>query len=175
MLPAARDPRFGSALSRSSASSRALAILLAAIMIATLLPGFASAARDNQTIVAWVDGDSDGTPELFGVDWDGDGLVDEWWYDDDDDGVIDRVETANTGGDTSRSPRGKPGMRVKVTPLRGGGSQVAPDWDGDGRYDEVWWDMDGDGTVDDTDIFKTESKIVDNTKATRFRGVFVGV
>jgi hypothetical protein len=145
-------------------------------LVVTLLPTQGAVAlRQAQTWIGWADVDGNGVPEAYGVDWDGDGEIDEWWFDDDQDGVIDRVEVDNTHGDTSRSARGKPGMRVRRTPLAGGGNQIAVDWDGGGRFDEVWWDFTGDGTVEDTDTFETESKVVDNTKSTRFRGVFVGV
>ncbi|MDZ4168480.1 MAG: Ig-like domain-containing protein [Coriobacteriia bacterium] len=151
-------------------------LCIAVLLAISLMPmPAAHAARQDLTIAVWADSDRDGKPELFGVDWDGDGLIDEWWHDDNEDGVVDRVEVENTGGNTFRSPRGRPGMRVRVTPLAGGGAQVAVDWNGDGRYDEVWWDVNGDGRYEDTDTYETESKVVDNTKATRFRGVFVGV
>ncbi len=150
--------------------------LLAAVMVAAFLPSpVAQAARQGQTAFAWSDIDKDGKPEAYGVDWDDDGEIDEWWYDDDEDGVIDRVEVDNTHGDDSRSPWGRPGMRVRGTELAGGGETVAIDRNNDGFYDDVWWDYDSDGDVDDTDIYETESKLIDNTKATRFRGVFVGV
>lgn len=150
--------------------------LLASLLVVSLLPlQPALAAREGQTRVFSADSDRDGKPELYGIDWDADGEIDEWWHDANEDGVIERVEVENTHGDTSRSPWGRPGMRVKNTPLAGGGRQVAVDHQGDGLYDDVWWDFDGDSDVDDTDIHETESKVVDNTKATRFRGVFVGV
>ncbi len=153
---------------------RLLSLLLVLILAIALMPIGAFAAREGETSITPVDADKDGKPESYKIDWDGDGVDDEQWDDPDEDGVIDNVQTLNTGGDDTRSPRGKAGMRV--VPLQGGnGTAVFIDWDGDGHYEESWWDLDGDGTVEDTDIYQTESKVVDNTKATRFRGVFVGV
>ncbi len=167
---------FSSTLRIASAGPRLCRLSLALILTTALLPLTpALAAREGETIALWSDRDNDGRPELYGVDWDGDGLIDEWWHDDNEDGVIDRVEVENTGGNTFRSARGKPGMRVKPVPLANGGRMLAMDWNSDGRYDESWWDFNGDGRFEDTDTYETESKVVDNTKATRFRGVFVGV
>ncbi|TLM72542.1 MAG: hypothetical protein FDZ70_08325 [Actinobacteria bacterium] len=152
-----------------------VAVVLAAALVLGVAPWSAFAAREGQTTFTTTDADNDGKPEKVEVDWDGDGVVDEVWHDPDEDGVIDSTEAVNTGGDTSRSPRMKPGGRITTAPLAGGGEMIGVDWDGGGRYDDVWWDFNGDGRVDDTDTYATESKILDNTKATRFRGVFVGV
>ncbi len=176
MRSGSRPRRFGeTVLGRARAMRLVLATVLAVALVPFPAAPSAFAARQGETIVVWSDRDSDGAPELYGIDWDGDGLIDEWWHDDDEDGVIDRVEVENTGGDTFRSPRCSPGARVKPVPLAGGGRMVATDWNGDGRYDESWWDANGDGRFEDTDTYETESKVVDNTKSTRFRGVFVGV
>ena len=139
-------------------------------------PGLAFGAREGETSITPKDTDGNGKSDTYEVDWDGDGDIDEVWEDDDEDGAIDDVEVVNDGGDDSRSPRGKEGVtRVKVVPLSGGGAYDRHRLGWRWHYDEVWWDFDGDGTVDDTDIYETESKVLDNTKSTRFRGVFVGV
>lgn len=152
-----------------------LALTLAFALVLGVSPWSAYATRDGQTTFTETDADHDGKPEKVEVDWDGDGTNDEVWNDPDEDGDIDSTAAINTGGDTSRSPRMKPGGRIRSAPLSGGGGMLGVDWNGDGRYDEVWWDFDGDGRVDDTDTYETESKVVDNTKSTRFRAVMVGV
>jgi len=160
----------------SSASlKRLLSVLVVLVLVVALTPVGAFAIREGETSITPRDANGNGKPESWDVDWDGDGTTDEVWTDSNEDGVVDDVDVVNTGGDSTRSPRGKVGMRVSNWPLSGGGELTGIDWDGDGRYDECWWDFDGDGDVDDTDIYETESKILDNTKATRFRGVFVGV
>lgn len=142
-----------------------------------MAPTAALGAREGETTFTPHDTDGDGKPNSVDIDWDGDGTVDEVWTDNEpEDGTIDSATVVNTGGDKTRSPRGKPGStRIGTWPLSGGGTMGAVDWDGDGYYDESWWDFDGDGEIDDTDVYKTESKIVDNTKSTRFRAVLVGV
>nr|MDA3936249.1 caspase family protein [Actinomycetota bacterium] len=160
--------------SSSTLYHRSLSLFLVMVMVVALTPITAVAVRQGKTTITPIDNDQNGTPDAYEIDWDGDGKSDEEWSDPDEDGVIDTVAWSDYG-DASRSPRGRVGMRVKVVGLSDGGQMVAIDWDGNGRYDEVWWDFDGDGSVDDTDIYETESKVVDNTKATRFRGVFVGV
>ena len=153
---------------------RLLSVFVVLVLVVALTPLGAFAIREGETTITPTDADGDGKPESYEVDWDGDGTPDERWNDPDEDGVVDSVEVLNTEGDDSRSARGHAGMRVSVRALSSGGSMVAIDWENDGTYDEVWWDFDGDGDIDDTDIYATESKVIDNTKSTRFRGVFVG-
>ncbi len=154
---------------------RVLALMVVVAMVVALMPAGALAAREGETSISASDTDGDGKNDTYRVDWDGDGTDDEEWSDPDEDGTIDSTRVLNAGGDDSRSPRGRPGMRVRHVGFENGGGAWFIDWDGDGSYDESWWDYDGDGDVDDTDVYETESKVVDNTKATRFRGVFVGV
>ena len=156
-------------------ASRFVALAVAAALVTALagpLPTLAIQEGETQWIPQ--DTDGNGVTDTWAVDWDGDGQTDEVWQDTNEDGTIDEVVVI--GGDASHSARGIPG-KTKVTPIpiSTGGDAVGIDWNGDGKYDEYWWDFDGDGAIEDADIKHTESKILDNTGSTRFRGVFVGV
>ena len=136
------------------------------------LPAFG--VREGET--QWIpqDANGNGVTDAWAVDFDGDGLTDEVWVDSDEDGTVDEVIVI--GGSSSHSPRGIAGKtRVTPIPISTGGDAAGIDWDGDGKYDEYWWDFDADGTVEDVDVKHTESKVLDNTRSTRFRGVLVGV
>lgn len=158
-----------------SAFSRALSLLCTLALLVSMLPaGAAFAIREGQTTIDARDTDDDGNNDTWVVDWDGDGEYDEIWRDTNGDGTIDSVEWRAT--DDTRSPRGKPGKTgVTTVPIDNGGEATSVDWEGDGDTDEFWWDENGDGVIEDVDIDHTESKVIDNTRSTRFRGVFVGV
>lgn len=145
-----------------------------AVVAAVAGPLAAFGVREGQTQWLPQDADGDGKTDTWAVDLDGDGNTDEVWHDWDEDGTVDEVVLLPSH--PTHSARGVPG-KTKVTPipLPGGGDAAGIDWEGDGKYDEYWWDTDGDGVIEDADIKHTESKVIDNTKSTRFRGVFVGV
>ncbi len=158
-----------------SAYSRTLSILCVLALLAAMLPaGAAFALREGETTIDPRDTDDDGVTDTWVIDWDGDGSYDEVWRDTNGDGTVDSVEWV--ASDDTRSPRGKPGKTgVTTVPIDNGGRATSADLDGDGETDEFWWDENGDGVIEDVDIEHTESKVIDNTKSTRFRGVFVGV
>lgn len=165
-----------------------LGLLLLAIVQGALGPARpAGAARAGSTTVRLKPTDDDkGT--VYEIDWDGDGVADEVWVDNDRDGTIDSVTCVNQGADTARRALGQAG-RTKVfvlelpaeagQPDSGGQLSIIVDLDGDGTWgDQDWdqtWDVDNQGRLERVTSYDAVSKVLDTTKATRFRGVFVGM